>query len=127
FTPSTSTWESPTRASTTPRLVLSLPVRTMTSSPLRILFISRPLQHFRRQRHNLHELLGTQLTRDRSEDTSADGLELGIEQHGRVAAKTDQRTVFTTNALGSANNDCVVDLAFLYTPARRCIFDTNFN
>src|SRR5262249_27070482 len=34
------------------------------------------LQHFRRERHDLHERLGTQLARDGSEDARADRLEL---------------------------------------------------
>jgi large subunit ribosomal protein L24 len=42
FTPSTVTW-SPSTASTVPCLPLSLPVRTMMRSPLRILFMRPPI------------------------------------------------------------------------------------
>src|ERR1041384_4509928 len=71
--PSTPTWSASTRSVTVPRLPLSRPVRTMTSSPVRILFMAIPLserglEHLRRQRHDLHEALGTQFTRDRAED-----------------------------------------------------------
>src|SRR5690606_41290561 len=95
--PSTSTWSGPTRPSTVPRRFLSRPVRTMTSSPLRILCILRSLQHFRSQGHDLHELLGTQFACDRSEDTSADGFQLGVEQYGSVTAELDQRAVLAAN------------------------------
>src|SRR3546814_753933 len=125
--PSTTTWLSSTRVSTVPRLVLSLPARTMTSSPVRILFIVGPLQHFRSQRHDLHELLGTQLARNGSEDASTDGLELGVEQHGGIAAKTDKRTVFATDALGGANHHGVIDFALLNTAARCRILDAHLD
>src|SRR6266404_810237 len=59
--PSTVIRRSSTRASTTPRLPLSLPAITTTSSPLRIRCIAPSrirLQHFRRQRDDLHEPRG---------------------------------------------------------------------
>jgi hypothetical protein len=92
-----------TRRNTVPRLPLSLPVMTMTSSPLRILFHGRSLQHFRRQRHDLHEALGAQLARHRAKDTRANRLQLVIEEHCRIAIELDQRAIRTTNALGRAN------------------------
>ena len=49
----------------------------------------RSLQNFRGQRHDLHEPLGAQLARDRSEDAGADGLQLGVQQHGGVAVELD--------------------------------------
>src|SRR5690606_7972179 len=70
LTPSTRTYSALMRCSTTPRRLRSLPVRTMTSSPLRILFMAGSLEDFRGERHDLHELVGTQFARDRSEDTS---------------------------------------------------------
>src|SRR5690606_6491479 len=97
--PSTSTCSASTRFSTVPRRFLSRPVSTMTSSPLRIFSMMGSLQHFRSQRHDLHELLCTQLARDRSEDTGADGFQFGVEQHGGIATELDQRTVFATYAL----------------------------
>src|SRR5690606_41969591 len=98
---------------TVPRRFLSRPVRMMTSSPLRIFSMFCSLQHFGSQGHDLHELFCTQLARDRSEDTRADGFQLGVEQHGGVAAELDQRTVFTANALSGTHHYCVVNFAFL--------------
>src|SRR3546814_594261 len=118
LTPSTRTWSASTRASTVPRRFLARPVRTTTSSPLRMLFIEGSLQHFGGQRHDLHELLGTRFTRNGSEDAGADGLQLGVEQHGSVATETDQRTVFAAHTLGGPNPHGVVDFAFLEAPAR---------
>src|SRR5690606_41845680 len=89
----------------------------MTSSPLRIFSMLRSLQHFGSQRHDLHELLGTQFARDRSEDTSADGFQLGVEQNGGIATELDQRTVLAANALSGTHHYCVVDFAFLDAPA----------
>src|SRR5690606_5548444 len=99
----------------------------MTSSPLRIFSMMGSLQHFWSQGHDLHELLCTQFTRDRSEDAGADGFQFSVEQHGSVAAEFDQRTVFATNALSGTNHYSVVDFAFFDAPARGRIFDTNFD
>src|SRR5690606_26610375 len=118
FTPSTRTWSASTRASTVPRRFLSRPVRTMTSSPLRMLFIVGSLQHFGGQRHDLHELLGTQFARNGSEDAGADGLQLGVEQHGGIATETNQRTVLAAHALGGANHHGVVGVALRGAPGR---------
>src|SRR5664279_6367410 len=88
LTPSTSSRSSSTRDSTVPRRPLSRPVKTMTWSPLRILFIAIFLnlrsrsENFGRQRDDLHEALGAELPRDRPEDARTDRLQLGVEQHG---------------------------------------------
>src|SRR5690606_12123343 len=125
--PSTRTWSASTRWSTVPRRFLSRPVSTMTSSPLRIFAILRSLQHFRSQRYDLHELFRTQFARNGSEDTSTDGFQLGIEQHGCIAAEFDQRAVFATHALGGAHDNCVVNFAFLDASARSRFFDSDFD
>src|SRR5690625_2281347 len=125
--PSTLTRSAPTRASTTPRRPLSRPASTMTSSPLRIFCMVCPLQHFGSQRHDLHELFCPQFARDRSEDTSADGFQLGIEQYGGVTAELDQRTVFAANTLGGPHHHCVVDFAFLDAPARCRFLDSDLD
>src|SRR5215217_88642 len=80
--PSTTRCESSLRSETLPRLPLSRPASTMTSSPLRILFMDASLENFRGQGHDLHELLGAQFTRHRSEDAGADRLQLVVEKHG---------------------------------------------
>src|SRR5574343_1958922 len=90
LTPSTSTCSSPTRRSTEPRLPLSLPLMTTTSSPLRIFSIILSLQHFRSQRHDLHEALGTQFAGHRAKDARADRLELVVEKNGGIAVKANK-------------------------------------
>src|SRR5690606_23585665 len=125
--PSTMTWSASTRRNTVPRRFLSRPVRTMTSSPLRIFCIWCSLQHFRSQRHDLHELLGTQFARHRSEDTGANGFQLGVEQNGGVATELDQRAVLAANALSGTHHYCVVDFAFLDAPAGGRFLDTHLD
>src|SRR5690554_3453106 len=125
--PSTSTRSAPTRDSTTPRRLLSRPASTMTSSPLRIFCMVCPLQYFRSQGHDLHELFCTQFTRDRSEDTGTDRFQLGIEQYGGVTTEFDQRTVFAANTLGGTHHHGVVDFAFFDAPARSRFFDSDFD
>src|SRR6185295_6162750 len=98
--PSTSTWLASTIRNTVPRLPLSRPATTITSSPLRILFIASPSQHFRRERNDLHEFLGAQLPRDRTENARAYRLELGREEHGGVRIELHQRSVAAAHALG---------------------------
>src|SRR3546814_21174322 len=87
---------SPNTRSTSPFLPLSAPAVTITWSPLRIRFIVIVLvrsQHFRRERDNLHELLGTQLTGHWPENTCADRLLLVAEKHRGVAIDANQRTI----------------------------------
>src|SRR3954462_1063808 len=92
FTPLTMTCSSSTICATSPRLPLSRPAMTTTLSPFLILrmtflFLVRALQHFRRQRDDLHEPLGAQLARDRPEDARADRLELGVQQDRGVGVE----------------------------------------
>src|SRR3546814_1934538 len=49
-------------------------------------------EHFRCERDDLHELLGTQFTGHGPEDARADRLVLVVEQHRGVAVETNQRT-----------------------------------
>src|SRR5437879_1507355 len=131
--PSTVIRRSSTRASTTPRLPLSLPAITTTSSPLRMRSmapskesITRPArrsptcdsQHFRRERDNLHETLGAQLARDRPENTGSDRLQLVVQQYRGVAVELDGRAVQPAQAARGADHHRVVDLALLHAPAR---------
>src|SRR5438067_12743414 len=90
----------------------------MTSSFLRILSITTPLQNFRCQGHDLHELLGTQFARHRSEDTGADRLQLGVQEDGGVAVELHQGTVLAAHTLGGTHNHGVVDFTFLDAAAR---------
>src|SRR5438552_18050787 len=72
LTPSTTTCSASMRRSTVPRLPLSRPDSTTTSSPFLILcisvFRSVFLQDLGSERDDLHEPLGAQLARHRPED-----------------------------------------------------------
>src|SRR3954471_24890099 len=126
--PSTITWSSSLRSTTLPRLPLSRPASTMTSSPLRILFMNASSsKNFRGQGHDLHELLGAQLARDRSEDAGADGLQLVIEQHGGVAVELDEGAIAAADALGGADHHCAVDLALLDATPRSGFLDAHLD
>src|SRR3989338_1432106 len=124
---------SPRTCSTLPRLPLSLPAITITSSfflILRMIFLDSiyfRLQHFRCQRNDLHELFGTQLACHRPEDTRADRLQFCIQQHSRIAIEPDQRTIRAAHALGSANHDGVVHFTLLYATTRSCIPDADLD
>src|SRR5947209_19591124 len=101
---------------------------TMTSSPLRILFMfALLLENFGSERHDLHEALGTQFTRHGPEDAGADGLQLVVEKHGGVAVELDQRTVAAADALGGADDHGAVDLALLDAAARGAFLDADLD
>src|SRR3954452_15187809 len=126
--PSTTTCSSSLRNTTLPRLPLSRPASTTTSSPLRILFMNASsLQNFGGQGHDLHEALGAQLARDRAEDAGADGLQLVVEQHGGIAVELDQGTIRAADALRGANDDGTVDLALLHATARSGFLDAHLD
>src|SRR5574343_1294902 len=127
LTPSTTTWSASTRRTTVPRLPLSLPVITTTSSPLRIFSITRPLQNFRSQGHDLHEALGTQFAGYRAKDARANRLELVVEENSGIAVKAYQRAVRTTNTLGGANHHSIVNITLLDATARRSILDADLD
>src|SRR5690606_35011871 len=105
---------------------LSRPVSTMTSSPLRILFMASS-ENFRSQRHDLHELLGTQFTRHGSKDAGADRLQLCIQQHCCVAVEFDERAIATANTLRRTDHHCAIDLAFFDAAARSSFLDAHLN
>src|ERR1019366_3332021 len=146
--PSTSRCLSSTRRSTVPRLPLSLPVVTITSSPLRIFCMAfdsyipdlgelreglpqasstRFLQNFGRERYDFHEALVAQFARHRPEYARADRLQFGVEQHRRVGVELDQRAVGAAHALGGAHHHGTVDLALLYAAARSTVLDADFD
>src|SRR5512135_241133 len=125
--PSTTTRSSSTRRKTAPRLPLSLPASTMTLSPLRILFMTASSQNFRRQRDDLHEALGAQLARDRTEDARADRLQLVVEQHRGVGVELDQRAVRPSHTLGGTHHHRAIDFALLDTAARRGVLDAHLD
>src|SRR3989338_711975 len=124
---------SPSTRNTLPRLPLSLPVITITSSfflILRMIFLDSiccRLQHLRYQRNDLHELFGTQLACHRPEYTRADRLQLGIQQHRSIAVKPDQGTIRTTHPFGSTNHHGVIHFALFYATTRRRIPDADLD
>src|SRR5438093_6776699 len=87
----------------------------------------RPSEHFGSQRHDLHEALGAQLARHRTEDAGADRLQLGVQQHGSIAVELDQRAILATHALGGAHHNRAVDLALLDAAARRSFLDADLD
>src|SRR5262245_48860796 len=153
--PSTTTCPASMRRSTVPRLPLSRPAMTMTSSPFlirSILVISSGLgdlqgarqgvgpfpshpapllhpasEHLGSERHDLHEPLGAQLARHRPEDPGADRLELRVEQHGGVRVEAHQRAIRTAHALRGAHDHRVVDLTLLHAPAGRGVLDAHLD
>src|SRR4029079_15732091 len=72
-----------------PRLPMSLPASTTTSSPLRT-FKS---QHLRCERHDPHEPAVAKLAPDRSEGACASRLHLVVDEHGRVLVEADVAAV----------------------------------
>src|SRR6185295_6055712 len=134
FTPCTSTRASSrSTRSTSPLLPLSLPVLTTTLSPFRILNftaiaapdfpLARRLQHFRRQRDDLHEVLAAQLARHRPEDAGPDRLALLGDQHRRIAVEADRGTVRPPDLLGRPHDDRLMDVALLHAAARDRLLD----
>src|SRR3954470_18808764 len=95
FTPDTTTRLSVgSTRSTSPTLPLLRPAITLTRSPLRIfILLVMGLQHLRRERDDLHELLGAQLAGRRAGDAGADRLVLLVDQHGGVAVEADGAAV----------------------------------
>src|SRR5215470_10647479 len=116
--------------STSPVLPRSLPVMTTTLSPFLILnfamILASPpvrLEHFRRQRNDLHELLAAQLARHRPEDAGADRLALLVDQHRRVAVEADRAAVGAADLLGGAHDHRLVDVALLHPATRDRVLD----
>src|SRR5690554_860940 len=104
FTFCTSTYSSSSTRMIVPRLPLSLPAVTTTSSSFLIFLMpalraALPSQYFRRKRNDLHELLTAQLTRHRAKNARADRLLLVVEQHCGVRIEANDRAVRTPNAL----------------------------
>src|SRR5215471_4811466 len=81
------------------------------------------LQHFRRQRDDLHEILGPQLARHRTEDAGADRLALLVDQHGRVAVEADRAAVRPPDLLRRAHDHRLMHVALLDAAPRDRILD----
>src|SRR5258708_8313813 len=125
FTPCATTRCSVGRTrSTSPTLPLLRPAMTFTRSPFLIfILLVMGLQHLRRERDDLHELLAAELARHRSGDAGADRLVLLGDQHGGVAVEADGAAVDPAQRKGGAHHDGAMDLALLDAAARDRLLD----
>src|SRR5437870_5542241 len=72
-----------------------------------------PLNNFRRQRYDLHEILIAQLTRDRTEHTRPDWRAILFNQYRSVLIKADVGSVLAPHFLARAHNDRILNGSFL--------------
>src|SRR5690606_18169832 len=86
-----------------------------------------PLQHLRRQRNDLHELLTAQLTSHGPEDTSSNRLQLVVQQHCGVAVETYEGSIRAPDPFLGAYHEGVVHLALLDFPARNRFLYAHFD
>src|SRR5512147_2075323 len=75
--------------------------------------MAAPLDHFRSEGDDLHELALAKLAGHGSEDAGSLGLLLVVDQDGRVLVEADVRTVLTANFLARAHEHGLVDFALL--------------
>src|SRR4029450_9704288 len=81
-----------------------------------------PLQHLRRERDDLHVVLGTKLARHRSEDASTYRFHLRVDQHRRVAVEANDGAIGTFDILRDSHHHRLHDLALLHASARYGLF-----
>src|SRR2546428_4038082 len=79
--------------------------------------------HLRRERHDLHELLLTQLAPDRPEDAGRAGLALVGDEHRGVLVEADVGPVLALRLLGGPDDDGPRHLALLDLPGRDGVLD----
>src|SRR3954451_116992 len=109
---------------TLPCLPLSLPVMTCTRSPF-LIFIAfaMGLEHLRRERDDLHELLLTKLTADRTENTGTTGFAIVLQDDRGVLVEADVGAVDTPALLDSPHDDCLDDVALLHVATGDRVLD----
>src|SRR4029079_14894964 len=95
---------------TAPRLPMSLPASTSTSSP----FFNFMSQHLRCERHDPHELAVAQLAADGAEDAGTPWLHLVADEHRCVLVEADVAAVRAPTLLLGANDDALHDVALLH-------------
>jgi hypothetical protein len=66
------------------------------------------------QRDDLHELAGAQFAGHRPEDAGADGLQILVDEHRRVAVEADVAAVGPLDLAGGADDDGARHLALLH-------------
>src|SRR5690606_6426308 len=92
-------------------------------APTDLLHFSGSLQHFRRQRDDLHVVLGAKFARNRAEDTRAHRLSLVVDENGRVLVETDHAAVRTADVLGGTHHHGLHHIALLDAAARNGFLD----
>src|SRR3954453_8991038 len=111
-------------ALTVPVLPLSLPVITLTVSPLRILRRwAMGSEHLRGQGDDLHEVAVAQLARHRAEDARAARVVGGVDDHGRVLVEGDVGAVLAAELLLGPYDHGGHDLALLDVAVRDRLLD----
>src|SRR5688572_2052540 len=103
---------------TRPVLPLSAPEITTTVSPdLMCRAMSISLNHFTRERDDLHEVLVSQLPRDGAKDAGAARVVFLVDHDGGVLVEADVAAVGADGRLLRADDDAADDLAVLHVPA----------
>src|SRR4051812_44657413 len=111
-------------ALTVPVLPLSLPVITLTVSPLRIFKrCAIALEDLRGQGDDFHEVAVAQLARDGAEDARAARVVGGVDDHRGVLVEGDVRAVLAPELLLRAHDDRLDDLALLDRALRVGLLD----
>src|SRR3954447_11303471 len=111
-------------ALTVPVLPLSLPVITLTVSPLRIFKrCAIALEHLGGQGDDLHEVPVAQLARHRAEDARAARVVGGVDDHGGVLVEGDVGAVLAAELLLRPDDDGGHDLALLDVAVRDRLLD----
>src|SRR3954449_9345344 len=111
-------------ALTVPVLPLSLPVITLTVSPLRIFKrCAIALEHLRGQGDDLHEVAVAQLARHRAEDARAARVVGGVDDHGGVLVEGDVGAVLAAELLLGPDDHGGHDLALLDVAVRDRLLD----
>src|SRR3954468_4568864 len=111
-------------ALTVPVLPLSLPVITLTVSPLRIFKrCAIALEDLRGQGDDLHEVAVAQLARHRAEDARAARVVGGVDDHGRVLVEGDVGAVLAAELLLGPHDHGRHDLALLDVAVRDRLLD----
>src|SRR5260221_1804630 len=85
-----------------PRLPRSAPAMTTTSSPFFTCNLFITSNHFRRERHNLHELLLVRFAGDRSEDARATRVVFLVNDDNGVAVEPQIRPIIAPDGLAAA-------------------------
>ena len=85
----------------------------------------RPLDHFRRERYDLHELPCPQFTRDQSENARADRLVVAIDQDSGIPVEPNAGSVLTADLFGRTDNHRAMDITLFHTAPRDRFLDAD--